>query len=195
MACHSSSLQAFISIVLGFSWPSWTRRLSRCRCRKYSNTMVQTLKQYSWVINAYNIAFAVFLITGSRIADQFGRKTCFYSRDLYIYAHLFSLRRIAIGTLAYLFPRCSGHFGGASRPGLDAVDPETFFAAAKRRGCRRMGRHLRYRRRKRSRSGGIITEYFQWQWIFISMFPSASSRWFVLSCSSRNPMIAPPRKK
>ncbi|MGB2711238.1 MAG: MFS transporter, partial [Conexibacter sp.] len=36
-----------------------------------------SLTTVSWVANAYNIAFAVLLITAGRLADQFGRKKLF----------------------------------------------------------------------------------------------------------------------
>lgn len=38
---------------------------------EYFNTTVENI---SWVVNGYNIAFAVLIITASRLADQFGRK-------------------------------------------------------------------------------------------------------------------------
>src|SRR5919205_4002848 len=31
----------------------------------------------SWVLNAYNVMFAVLLVSGGRLADQFGRKKFF----------------------------------------------------------------------------------------------------------------------
>ncbi|GIN91682.1 hypothetical protein J22TS1_27330 [Siminovitchia terrae] len=35
------------------------------------------LKTVTWVLNAYTIAFAVFLLTAAKLADQFGRKRAF----------------------------------------------------------------------------------------------------------------------
>jgi MFS family permease len=35
------------------------------------STDIETI---SWILNGYNLAFAVVLISASRIADQFGRK-------------------------------------------------------------------------------------------------------------------------
>ncbi|MFD1909575.1 MFS transporter [Paenibacillus rhizoplanae] len=36
-----------------------------------------SVSQVSWVMNGYNLAFAVFILTASRLADQFGRKKVF----------------------------------------------------------------------------------------------------------------------
>ncbi|MMZ66605.1 Multidrug resistance protein stp [compost metagenome] len=36
-----------------------------------------TVGQISWVVNGYNLAFAVFILTSARFADQFGRKRVF----------------------------------------------------------------------------------------------------------------------
>lgn len=41
---------------------------------KYYNSKMEII---SWIMNGYNLAFSVFLITASRLADQFGRKKLF----------------------------------------------------------------------------------------------------------------------
>ncbi|MFD2132951.1 MFS transporter [Pseudogracilibacillus auburnensis] len=49
------------------------------RTRHFNNNM----DNMSWIVNGYNLSFAVFLITPSRIADQFGRKRLFLIGTLF----------------------------------------------------------------------------------------------------------------
>ncbi|WP_010237396.1 DHA2 family efflux MFS transporter permease subunit [Clostridium arbusti] len=73
----SNTAIAFIAIVLGFFMAlldTTIVNITLPRMTEYFNTTVQNI---SWVVNGYNIAFAVLIITASRLADQFGRKKIF----------------------------------------------------------------------------------------------------------------------
>jgi EmrB/QacA subfamily drug resistance transporter len=68
---------SFIVIILGFFMAlldTTIVNISLPKMAAYFNTNVQ---QISWVVNSYNIAFIVLMITASRLADQFGRKRLF----------------------------------------------------------------------------------------------------------------------
>lgn len=68
---------SFIAIILGFFMAlldSTIVNIALPEMTKHYNTSVQNI---SWVINGYNLAFAVFIITAARLADQFGRKRIF----------------------------------------------------------------------------------------------------------------------
>ncbi|NLD93181.1 MAG: MFS transporter, partial [Fibrobacter sp.] len=68
---------AFFTIVIGFFMvmlDSTIVNVSLPVMIRYFKTDMSTI---SWVVNAYNLAFSVLLLTGSRIADQFGRKKIF----------------------------------------------------------------------------------------------------------------------
>lgn len=74
---RTSRYLAFISVVLGFfmaTLDSTVVTVTLPTMTAYFDTNIRTI---SWVINSYNIAFAVLLITASRLADQFGRRRVF----------------------------------------------------------------------------------------------------------------------
>ena len=60
------------------SWRSWTRRSSTSPFRTSRASFPETeLSSLSWVLNAYNIVFAAFLVAAGRIADLIGRRRVF----------------------------------------------------------------------------------------------------------------------
>jgi len=68
---------AFIAIVIGFFMTlldTTIVNISLPRMAEYFNKNVQDI---TWVANAYNIAFAVIILTAARLGDQFGRKKVF----------------------------------------------------------------------------------------------------------------------
>lgn len=71
------SVIAFISVITGFFMvmlDSTIVNITLPVMVQYFHTDMETI---SWVMNGYNLAFAVLLLTGSRLADQFGRKKIF----------------------------------------------------------------------------------------------------------------------
>lgn len=68
---------SFIAIIIGFFMAlldSTIVNIALPKITEYYNTSVDNI---SWVVNGYNLAFAVFIITAARLADQFGRKKVF----------------------------------------------------------------------------------------------------------------------
>jgi EmrB/QacA subfamily drug resistance transporter len=125
----------------------------------------------SWVLNAYNIMFAVLLVSGGRLADQFGRRRffiagmsiftvgsllCAVSWDIHALIGFRVLQAVgaavlaplALATTALIFPPQQRGLGLA----LLAVVANT--AAA-------IGPPV----------GGLLVEYASWHWIFLVNVP------------------------
>lgn len=65
---------ALLSILLGFFMALLDTTIVNITLPKMTDFFHTDVKTISWVLNGYNLAFAVLLITASRLADQFGRK-------------------------------------------------------------------------------------------------------------------------
>ena len=73
-------------------------------------------RQLSWVLNAYNIVFAAFLVAAGRLADLIGRRRVFISGlELFTVASVLCAVAPSPGTLT-AFRRAPGARGGAARP-------------------------------------------------------------------------------
>ncbi|CAM4365360.1 MFS transporter [Paenibacillus tarimensis] len=68
---------SFFTISLGFFMALLDMTIVNISIPEMTQFFGASVEDISWVINGYNLAFAVFLITASRIADQFGRKRLF----------------------------------------------------------------------------------------------------------------------
>ena len=68
---------SFIAIVLGFFMALLDTTVVNITLPKMTEYFNTTMDHISWVVNAYNLATAVILVTASRLADQFGRKKLF----------------------------------------------------------------------------------------------------------------------
>lgn len=68
---------SFATIILGFFMALLDTTIVNIALPEMSRYFGASQKDMSWVVNAYNLAFAVFIMTASRIADQFGRKKTF----------------------------------------------------------------------------------------------------------------------
>ncbi|RCX16512.1 EmrB/QacA subfamily drug resistance transporter [Anaerobacterium chartisolvens] len=75
--CKHRKVAAFIAIILGFFMALLDTTIVNISLPKMTDYFHTNVKDISWVINGYNIAFAVLMITASRLADQFGRKKFF----------------------------------------------------------------------------------------------------------------------
>lgn len=66
-----------IAIILGFFMALLDTTIVNITLPKMTDYFHTTVQQITWIVNGYNLAFAVLLITASRLADQFGRKKIF----------------------------------------------------------------------------------------------------------------------
>jgi EmrB/QacA subfamily drug resistance transporter len=63
-----------ISIIFGFFMSLLDTTVTNLALDNIQTNLNTNLTAVSWVINAYNLTFAVLLVTAGRFADQFGRK-------------------------------------------------------------------------------------------------------------------------
>jgi EmrB/QacA subfamily drug resistance transporter len=68
---------AFVAIIMGFFMALLDATIVNVALPDMTRSFHSGMDHMSWVVNGYNLAFAVCLITASRLADQFGRKRLF----------------------------------------------------------------------------------------------------------------------
>ena len=62
------------------SWSPSTTSSSRTRCASIREDLGASIEALEWTVNAYTLAFAVFLLTGAALGDRFGRRRVFVDR-------------------------------------------------------------------------------------------------------------------
>ncbi len=77
MAIPKRNFAAFATVMLAFMMAILDSSIVNITLPRITEYFKSDIKTVSWVINAFNLAFAVPLITASRLADQFGRKKVF----------------------------------------------------------------------------------------------------------------------
>lgn len=73
----SIQILAFIGTVLGFFMALLDTTIVNIAIPDMINVFNANVTDVSWIINGYNLTFAIFLLTASRIADKYGRKKIF----------------------------------------------------------------------------------------------------------------------
>ncbi|AHV95857.1 MFS transporter [Paenibacillus sabinae] len=68
---------AFTAIILGFFMALLDTTIVNIALPEMRTYFGGGVAEISWVMNGYNLAFAVFILTASRLADQFGRRKVF----------------------------------------------------------------------------------------------------------------------
>lgn len=71
------AMLSFFAIGLGFFMALLDMTIVNISMPNMTSHFNVPVEKITWVINGYNLAFAVCLISGARIADQFGRKRIF----------------------------------------------------------------------------------------------------------------------
>ncbi|MFP4976826.1 DHA2 family efflux MFS transporter permease subunit [Paenibacillus sp. CN-4] len=77
MNVHSNRVLPFTAIILGFFMALLDSTIVNVALPEITRHYGGDVGQISWIMNGYNLAFAVFILTASRLADQFGRKKLF----------------------------------------------------------------------------------------------------------------------
>lgn len=77
MKSKQSYMMPVIAAALGFFMALLDTTIVNVSLPKMTTYYETTIDQISWVIDSYNIAFGVVLLTAVRFADQFGRKKIF----------------------------------------------------------------------------------------------------------------------
>lgn len=130
-----------------------------------------SLTTVSWVANAYNISFAVLLITAGRLADQFGRKK-FFVLGLTIFT-LGSALCAASWDIGWLigFRALQGIGAGLMAPLGFAITALVFPPAMRGRGLALIAVIALAASGLGPVIGGVLVEVASWQWIFIINVP------------------------
>ena len=130
-----------------------------------------SLTTVSWVANAYNIAFAVLLITAGRLADQFGRKRFFIlGLSIFTIASALCATSWEIGWLI-AFRTLQGVGAGLMAPLGFAITALVFPPAMRGRGLALIAVIALAASGLGPVLGGVLVEFASWEWIFIINVP------------------------
>jgi MFS family permease len=132
------------------------------------DTEIETV---SWVLNAYNLVFAVLLIPAGRLADRFGRKRLFLV-GIGIFA-LCSLGAGLSGRIEVLIAWRAAQAIGAAIMVPVSLAIVTLVFPAHQRGLALgiWGAMAGVAGAVGPTLGGVLTEYVGWQWIFLINVP------------------------
>ena len=125
----------------------------------------------SWVVNAYNISFAVLLVAMGRLADQFGRKR-FFIIGLSVFTFGSALCAIAPTVESLIFFRViQGVGAGILAPLGFAMTALVFPPEQRGRGLALIAVVALVSSAAGPVLGGVIVEYASWEWIFVINIP------------------------
>lgn len=171
---------AFFTIVIGFFMvmlDSTIVNVSLPVMIRYFKTDMSTI---SWVVNAYNLAFSVLLLTGSRIADQFGRKKVFMI-GIFFFTLTSLLSGISTSVEMLIFYRVlQGLAGALIVPVSMPLIIEIFPVSKRGMVIGIWGAVAGLASASGPALGGIIGEYLNWQWIFYINIPIGASALLII---------------
>ncbi|MBS1869953.1 MAG: MFS transporter [Actinobacteria bacterium] len=130
-----------------------------------------SLATVSWVANAYNLVFAVMLITAGRLADMFGRKK-FFMIGLFVFT-LGSGLCAASWNIGWLigFRALQGFGAGLLAPLGFAITSLIFPPQMRGRGLAMIAVVALAASGMGPVIGGVLVETLSWEWIFIINVP------------------------
>ncbi len=129
------------------------------------------ISSLSWVLNAYNIAFAAFLVAGGRIADLLGRKRMFiYGVVLFTIASALCAAADTVGQLI-AFRVLQGIGAAVLVPASLALVVESFDEARRAHGVGLWGAAAAIASGLGPPIGGALVEASSWRWVFLVNLP------------------------
>ena len=129
------------------------------------------ISSLSWVLNAYNIAFAAFLVAGGRIADLLGRKRMFiYGVVLFTVASGLCAAADTVGQLV-AFRVLQGIGAAVLVPASLALVVESFDEARRAHGVGLWGAAAAIASGLGPPIGGALVEASSWRWVFLVNLP------------------------
>jgi EmrB/QacA subfamily drug resistance transporter len=162
---------AFFSIIIGFFMvmlDSTIVNITLPVMIRFFNTDLETI---SWVVNGYNLAFAVLLLTGSRLADQFGRKKVFII-GIVLFTLTSFLAALSPTVNMLIFLRVLQGLSGALLVPVSMPLVIDLFPPSKSGMVIGVwGGVAGIAAASGPALGGIIGEYANWQWIFLINVP------------------------
>jgi EmrB/QacA subfamily drug resistance transporter len=141
-----------------------------------------------WVINGYALVFGVFIVTGGRLADMYGRRRLFFV-GAGIFAAFSAVAAIAPSLPVLLAARALMGVGGAIM--WPAVLGMTFALLPARKAGLAGGLVLVVAGLGNAFGpllGGFLTEELSWRWVFVINLPVAAAAVFVTWRRIRQPV-------
>jgi EmrB/QacA subfamily drug resistance transporter len=127
-----------------------------------------------WIINGYALVFGVFIVTGGRLADMFGRRRLFFV-GAGIFAAFSAVAAVAPSLGVLLGARAAMGVGGAIM--WPAVLGMTFAALPERKAGLAGGLVLGVAGLGNAFGpllGGFLTDALSWRWVFVINLPVAA---------------------
>ncbi len=161
----------FLIVVMGFFMPMLDTTIVNITIPKMMEYFSADTQKITWVLNGYNLAFAVLLITASRLADQFGRKRIFMIGVLiFTVGSMFSSLSTNLEML--IFFRVVQGLAAALVVPVSIPLAVELFSPSKRGTVMGMWAAFAALAAAGGPSiGGILTEHFEWQSIFYINIP------------------------
>ncbi|WP_234124489.1 MFS transporter [Clostridium hydrogenum] len=164
-------LISFIAIVLGFFMTLLDTTIVNITLPKMTEYFNTTMNHISWVVNAYNLAFAVVILTASKLGDQFGRKRIFIAG-----VFLFMLSSLLAGIsnsleLLIFFRTLQGISAAFVVPVTMPLSAELFPPEKRGTIMALWGAFAGLAAASGPTLGGILTQFFNWRYIFFINVP------------------------
>ncbi|MHA6532892.1 MFS transporter [Paenibacillus sp. BAC0078] len=171
MSIRTRRALSFTAIVLGFFMALLDTTIINIALPEMTRHFGGSVSQISWVMNGYNLAFAVFILTASRLADQFGRKKVFI-----IGVALFTLTSLLAGFatslgMLILLRVIQGLAGAIIVPVTIPLTTTTFPKEMHGLIIGIWGAVSGVAAASGPALGGIITQKLSWEWIFFVNVP------------------------
>ncbi|MNO38046.1 Multidrug resistance protein stp [compost metagenome] len=162
---------SFIAIVLGFFMALLDTTIVNIALPEMIKHYGGTVGQISWVVNGYNLAFAVFILTSARFADQFGRKRVFLT-GVFLFTVTSLLAGLAPSVEALIvFRILQGLAGAIIVPVTIPMATEIFPKEMHGTVVGIWGGISGLAAASGPALGGILTDKLDWQWIFYVNIP------------------------
>lgn len=162
---------SFIAIILGFFMALLDTTVVNITLPKMTEYFNTTMNHISWIVNAYNLATAITLVTASRLADQFGRKKLFtFGVVLFTISSL--LCGISNSLQALILFRTLQGLAAAFVVTIAIPLSAEIFPPEKRRTIMALwGAFSGLAAASGPSIGGIVTQFFNWRYIFFINIP------------------------
>lgn len=162
---------AFTAVIIGFFMALLDATIVNVALPEISRHFGGDVGQVSWIMNGYNLAFAVFILTSSRLADQFGRKKVFLI-GLFLFTLTSLLAGFATSMEVLIALRiCQGLAGAIIVPVTVPLATELFPKEMHGTIIGAWGAISGLAAASGPALGGILTEQLNWQWIFFVNVP------------------------
>ncbi|MDT3427117.1 EmrB/QacA subfamily drug resistance transporter [Paenibacillus forsythiae] len=162
---------AFTAIVLGFFMALLDTTIVNIALPEMTRHFGGGVSEISWVMNGYNLAFAVFILTASRLADQFGRRKVFLiGIALFTLSSLLAGFAPSLGALIALRV-IQGLAGAIIVPLTIPLTTSTFPKELHGAIIGIWGAVSGLAAASGPALGGVLTEKLNWQWIFFVNVP------------------------